>query len=412
MAPGEWRLDWRLTCALGVLLACAGLTLLSVGLVSAEDRHALMQLTVDHGQDVRAVWSPDGSRIAFQSDREGRYQIWTMDPDGGTPVDLSQDESDDRHPVWSPDGRRIAFDSGDSVLRDIWVMNTDGSDRHRVTTIDGFNSFPSWSADGSRLAFYNYRDGVTDLWLIGADGSAPNQVTRGLADERKNNCTNSCHRPSWSPDDRQIALSGGDHRSVWTVDVSTGAMHQITDGVLHTHFPFFMRDGRLAYVVEYIQQGAAYTDLMVTDPATPGSSEPLLSNVSIQGPYELSPDGQRVLFHSPRAGNFDIYVADTGAQGGMVALQSPRADADISPAVPTPAPRAEPAPTPAPHLANAPAVGVAPAAAAPAAVPAAVAAVVPDSPATPWLPMAIAVLAVFGGTALIITGLQVARRRR
>src|SRR5262245_21816498 len=69
----------------------------------------------------------------------------------------------------------------------------------------------------------------------------------------------------------------------------------------------------------------------------------MLSNVSVQGPYEISSDGQRVLFPSPRSGNFDIYVADTGISGGLEALQSSRTTADIAPGVPTPVP--EPAQT-------------------------------------------------------------------
>src|SRR6185437_15135228 len=103
----------------------------------------------------------------------------------------------DRHPVFSPDGTLLAFDAGTANQREIWVMNSDGSDRHQVTRLDGFASFPSWNADGRTLAFYNYKGGVTDLWIVGADGSALRQLTKGLADERKSNCTNSCHRPAW-----------------------------------------------------------------------------------------------------------------------------------------------------------------------------------------------------------------------
>ena len=129
--------------------------------------------------------------------------------------------------------------------------------------------------------------------------------------------------PAWSPDGSTIAISGGDHRTIWTVDVQSTQMTQITDGVEHTHFPWYLPDGRLAWVVEYIQQGGgAYTDVVAADPNHPSNSQKLLANVSVQGPYEISPDGQRVLFHSPRAGNFDIYVADTGISGGLEALQS------------------------------------------------------------------------------------------
>lgn len=408
MAPGARR-----RAASGALLLALGLGLISAGLVLAEERQSpLLQLTVDRAQDVRPVWSPDGQHIAFQSDRAGgQYQVWTMNSDGSNPLQLSHEESDDRHPVWSPDGSQLAFDAGTANLREIWLMNADGSNRRQITRLDAFASFPSWSADGRELAFYTYKLGVTDLWMVDAAGSGPRQLTRGLADERKSNCTNACHRPAWSPDGSTIAISGGDHRTIWTVDVNTTAMTQVTDGVEHTHFPWYLPDGRLAWVVEYIQQGgAAYTDVVAADPVHPATTERLLQQVSVQGPYEISSDGKRVLFHSPRAGNFDIYVADTGATGGLEALQTSRSTADVAAGVPTPVPE--------PALSSSRAVvAIEPAGAAGAAHPLPVSAAanvaqpVAEAPPNPILATAIAGLVLLGAAAVLITTVQFARRR-
>jgi len=409
VARGELR-------AFGILLLTLGALLFGAGLAWAEDRHApLLQLTVDRAQDVRAVWSPDGARIAFQSDRGGdQYQIWSMQSDGGDPRQLSHDEADDRHPVYSPDGRHIAFDSGNANLREIWLMNADGSNRHQVTRLDAFASFPSWNADGSRLAFYLYKLGVTDLYVVNADGASVQSLTTGLADERQSNCTNACHRPGWSPDGHTIAISGGDHRTVWIVDVATLGMTQITDGVEHAHFPWYLPDGRLAWVVEYIQQGgAAFTDVVAADPAHPTNTTKLLSNVSVQGPYELSPDGQRVLFHSPRSGNFDIYVADMAATGGLQALQTSRSTADIAAGVPTPA--ADPATLGGSSRAVVP---IAPAGAADASHPlpqqpvAAAAQTQAEATTNPLVPIAVTALVMLGVVTVLITGVQIARRAR
>src|SRR5258708_32773471 len=77
----------------------------------------------------------------------------------------------------------------------------------------------------------------------------------------------------------------------------------------------YMADGRLAYVTEHINPGQSWTDIWAI---TPGSNQPptaLLQDVQVQGPFDFSPDGQRLLFSSPRNGNFDIYAATLAAAG-------------------------------------------------------------------------------------------------
>src|SRR5262245_13880855 len=93
----------------GVLLMALGLALLGgAGASSAQTRHALVQLTVDRSLDLRPVWSPDGTQVAFQNNHTGKYQIWIMNVDGSNPRQLSRGEADDRHPIWSPDGKSLA----------------------------------------------------------------------------------------------------------------------------------------------------------------------------------------------------------------------------------------------------------------------------------------------------------------
>jgi Tol biopolymer transport system component len=81
------------------------------------------QLTTDRGTDQWPVWSPDGSRIAFVSNRSGgNYNIWTMSASGGSEVQLTNDPAADAGPAWSPDGSRIAFHSNRTGRYEIWVM--------------------------------------------------------------------------------------------------------------------------------------------------------------------------------------------------------------------------------------------------------------------------------------------------
>src|SRR5262245_36392347 len=126
--------------------------LASTGVVMAQVAGpAPVQLTSSSGHDVRPSWSPDARRIAFQSNRTGSYQIWTVNQDGTDERRVSRGEADDRHPAWSPDGRQLVFDGGDDQVREIWVMDLEGRNRRQVTTLRALASFPSWSPDGQRL---------------------------------------------------------------------------------------------------------------------------------------------------------------------------------------------------------------------------------------------------------------------
>ncbi len=304
-----------------VLCTIVGVFMLSSWLAVARAEPPLVQLTTDPGTDVRPAWSPDGKRIAFQSNRTGRYQIWVMDVDGSNERLVGVGSGEDRHPAWSPDGQLLAFSSGTGGVREIWTMQADGRGRRQVTSLGAFSTFPSWSPDGREIAFYAYKDGVMDIWVVGADGNNLRRLTNGLADERRGQCTNSCHSAAWSPDGKQIAYAGGDHQSVWVVNADGTDAHQVTPGIEHEHFPFYLPDGRLAYITEHTLPTEAWTDALVVDPSG-GEATPLLTGMRIQGPLEWSPDGTKVLFHSPRSGNFDIYLADLTVPGGAEALQS------------------------------------------------------------------------------------------
>jgi Tol biopolymer transport system component len=79
------------------------------------------------------TWSPDGRRIAFDSNRQGNYEIYTMKTDGSDQLRLTRSPADDGPTSWSPNGQTIAFDSGRNGNYAIYEMNTDGSDQRLLT---------------------------------------------------------------------------------------------------------------------------------------------------------------------------------------------------------------------------------------------------------------------------------------
>jgi len=68
-----------------------------------------MRLTTNSAGDFGPSWSPDGSKIAFWSDRDGNSDIYVMNADGSEQTRLTDNSASDQEPAWSPDGRRVAF---------------------------------------------------------------------------------------------------------------------------------------------------------------------------------------------------------------------------------------------------------------------------------------------------------------
>ena len=115
-----------------------------------------VQLTSGPAWDGYAKHSPDGTRIAFASNRSGHMAIYTMANDGSDVRRLTKDALEAAHPDWSPDGRRIVFVDNFCAtcgLSDIWMVNADGSGLRRV--LEGFQNElrPVWSPDGTRIVF-------------------------------------------------------------------------------------------------------------------------------------------------------------------------------------------------------------------------------------------------------------------
>ena len=123
--------------------------------------------------------SPDGDRIAFESDRSGSPEVWVCDRDGRRAVQLTSFAGVNAvSPCWSPDGRWIAFDAAPDGNGDIYVINADGGSPRRLTTEGSGESVPSWSRDGKWIYFPSNRTGINQVWKAPAAGGEAVQVTK------------------------------------------------------------------------------------------------------------------------------------------------------------------------------------------------------------------------------------------
>ncbi|MDA8016703.1 MAG: winged helix-turn-helix domain-containing protein [Thermoanaerobaculia bacterium] len=243
-------------------------------LIATVDGDVERQLTDDAWGQVRGVeWSRDGSSVLFSSNRDGRFALWRVSVDGGSPhpvpihdawvtqpsvarntdrliyrtfrdsVDLWEVPLDtegqldgepgrrvastrsERQPVWSPDGARLAFLSDRTGSLELWTGAPTGEELLRHTDLKGpLPGSPSWSPDGELLAYDASVHGHSDLWTVAADSRRPVRWTTEPSEERN---------PTFSRDGESIYFGsdrGGGMWEVWRMPTHGGSAQQVTNG--------------------------------------------------------------------------------------------------------------------------------------------------------------------------------------
>jgi TolB protein len=152
--------------------------------------------------DGKPSWSPDGSKIAFESFRDDpdsrqHLDIYSMNFDGSQFTRLTNADAVYQQPDWSPDGSRIALSSNkeDADNYDLYVLELNSEQLTRVTDDPAADTEPSWSPDESQLAFVSDRDGLSNIYIVNLDSRETMQLTKGNG--------NNTH-PDWSPDGKKI----------------------------------------------------------------------------------------------------------------------------------------------------------------------------------------------------------------
>ncbi len=142
------------------------------------DVGSIVPLLANGNLNQQAVWSPDGTRLAFSGTAEGNTDIYVMDADRKNLSRLTTGPEEDSEPAWSPDGGTIAFTSLRSGSPQIWAMNSDGTGVRQLTEGAGTNTSAAFRRDGRMIAFISTRDGNADLFEMENEGAAPRAITR------------------------------------------------------------------------------------------------------------------------------------------------------------------------------------------------------------------------------------------
>ena len=156
-------------------------------------------------RDERFSWSPDGEWIAFQSNRDGPWDIFKAKPDGTHLTRLTNRLNIAPAGVWwSPDGQHIAFvlnpTNPGELPGDLYLTRPDGSDQVQLTTHGRVSGQVAWSPDSTLLAFVSFKEGQTDISVVTRDGSEEYNVT---------NDAESDSQPAWQPGQVRTAPQRG-----------------------------------------------------------------------------------------------------------------------------------------------------------------------------------------------------------
>ncbi len=260
----------------------------------------------------RAVRPPLTGQLVFAAESSGRWNMNIANPIGGTWQRLTEDGSS-RRPAVSRDGTRIAFESHRDGNWEIYVMDAAGTQTARLTRLAPFDGQPSWSPEGTQIAFASTRQGNLDIWLMNADGTGARDLT---GDSPAVEDT-----PAWSPDGRWIAFTSwrNDRAQIFVASPDGKQLINLSQNGFDEQSPAWSPDGRqLAFVSDRDGQRGIY----VADFSTAGLKNTRRLTFSGWDDFPTwSPDGKYLAFISPRSARQPIYMIP-GSGGLSVALES------------------------------------------------------------------------------------------
>jgi serine/threonine-protein kinase len=291
--------------ARGTLVYLSGSTVSNRGILALADRSGVVEpLDVPPNNYSRPRLSPDGSRLVVQTtDNKGSSDIWVYDLSGENQIRQLTFGGNNTRPIWTPDGQRVTFASNRDGKPDIYWQLADGSGvAEQIATAEEETEqwAESWSPDGNTLALVvGRRSGPRGVWMLSYDGETTTPEV--FADESESNQSG----PAFSPDGRWLAYwsieTGGPQIYVQPFP-KTGAKHRVSQQGAAA--PLWSPDGQELFYLKLNSRQLMGIDI-TTDAAFAFGNEQalgirgfLLSGIDTR-PYDITPDGQRFLMVFP-----------------------------------------------------------------------------------------------------------------
>jgi TolB protein len=210
----------------------------------------------------------------------------------------------------------MVFQTGRDGRQSIYTMNLDGTEQRKVIGSLGDNTSPRWSPDGQFIAFVSTRDSDTEVYVARADGSEPRRLTALLGPDTS---------PAWSPDGSRIAFvstvnfrSPGETTDVLVINIASGEISRVTSSPEQDASPVWAPDGRITWQTTSPQGSAILFSRLDGSPV--GT---LVDTPGADSGQAFAPDGSRMAFVS----DGDVFVALPDGSGASVVARNPATDA-------------------------------------------------------------------------------------
>jgi Tol biopolymer transport system component len=274
-------------------------TATTLHLVRVSCRDAGGNVASDVSDGLFTTWS-QGGIIAFSSNRDGNYDIFTMFADGSNPVKLTNNSSGDYHPAWSPDCTKMAFMTDRDGNQEIYLMNSDGTEPFNISNNPFDDQLPVWSPDGQKIAFSSNRSGNWDIYVMNIDGSGQSNITNNSAED---------YYCSWNPTGQQLAFHSnrGNNWDVYLMDDDGANLMRITTHTAVDAYPAWSPNGLF---IAFRSSLPGNNDIYIMD--IDGSDQHNISSDSGDDQWpQWSPDGEKIVFYSNRTGEYEIYIINS-----------------------------------------------------------------------------------------------------